>query len=52
MLNAIVQKLHLVKHVQIFLDMFKFFGGLDVIVINDFCQALPVRDKWIFQKID
>ena len=47
MLNAIDQRLRSIKHVQN-----KFFGGLDVIVTSDFYQAPPVRDKWIFQKID
>ena len=47
MLNAIDQRLHSMKHVQN-----NFFGGLDVIVTGDFYQASPVRDKWIFQKID
>ena len=47
MLNAIDQISHFIKYVQN-----KFFGGLDVIVISDFYQAPPVREKWIFQKID
>ena len=47
MLNAIDQRLRSIKHVQN-----KFFGGLDVIVTGDFYQTPPVRDKWIFQKID
>jgi hypothetical protein len=47
MLNAIDQKLRSIKHVQE-----NFFGGVDVIVTGDFYQAPPVRDKWVFQRID
>ncbi len=29
----------------------KFFGGVDVIVTNDFYQAPYEKDSWIFQNI-
>ena len=34
--------------------MFKivFFGGVDVIICDNFYQAPPIRDKWVFQKLD
>ena len=47
MLNAIDQRLRSIKYVQN-----NFFGGLYVIVTGDFYKAPPIRDKWIFQKID
>jgi len=47
MLDAIDQGLRSIKHVQN-----SFFGGLDAIVCGDFYQAPPIRDKWIFQKLN
>jgi hypothetical protein len=47
MLNVINQRLRSIKHEQN-----NFFEGLDVIVTNDFYQALLERNKWIFQKVD
>ena len=47
MLDAIDQRLRSIKHVQN-----KYFGGVDVIVCGDFYQAPPIRDKWVFQKLD
>jgi hypothetical protein len=35
-----------IKHIQN-----NFFGGVDVIMINDFYQAPHVKDSWIFQNI-
>jgi hypothetical protein len=47
MLDAINKTRRSIKHVQN-----KFFGGVDVIVIGYFYQAPPIRDKWVFQRID
>ena len=47
MLDTIDQRLRSIKHVQN-----KYFRGVDVIVCGDFYQAPPVRDKWVFQKLD
>jgi ATP-dependent DNA helicase PIF1 len=47
MLNAINQRLRSIEHVQN-----KFFGGLDVIVTSDFYQAPPIREKWVFKRIN
>ena len=47
MLDAIDQRLRSIKHVQN-----KYFGGVDVIVCGDFYQAPPVRDIWVFRKLD
>ena len=47
MLDAIDQRLRSIKHVQN-----KYFRGVDVIVCGNFYQAPPVRNKWVFQKLD
>jgi hypothetical protein len=46
MFNIIDDKQRSIKHIQK-----KFFGGVDVIMINYFDQALPMKDNWIFQNI-
>jgi hypothetical protein len=47
MLDAIDQRLRSIKHFKN-----KYFLGVYVIVCGDFYQAPPVRDKWVFQKLD
>ncbi len=46
MFNVINNRLKSIKHIQNI-----FFGGVDVIMISDFYQALPMKDSWIFQNI-
>ncbi len=46
MFNVINNKLMSIKHIQN-----KFFGGVNVIMINDFYQAPLVKDSWFFQNI-
>jgi hypothetical protein len=46
MFNVIDNRLRSIKHIQNY-----FFGGVDVIMINDFYQTPLVKNSWIFQKI-
>jgi len=46
MFNVVNNMLRSIKHIQN-----NFFGGVDVIMINEFYQAPPVKDSWIFQNI-
>jgi hypothetical protein len=44
MINIIDQRLQSIKHMHS-----NFFGDLDVIVIDNFYQAPPIWNKWVFQ---
>jgi len=46
MFNVIDNRLRSIKHIQN-----NFFGGVDVIMTNDYYQAPLVKDSWIFQNI-
>jgi hypothetical protein len=46
MFNVIDNRLRSIKHIQN-----NFFGGVDVIITNDFYQTPLMKSSWIFQNI-
>jgi hypothetical protein len=44
--NVINNRLRSIKHIQN-----NFFGGVNVIMINNFDQTPPMKDSWIFQNM-
>jgi hypothetical protein len=47
MFNVIYYQLKVIIHIQN-----KFFGVLDVIMLGDFYQRLPIKDCWIFYSLN
>jgi hypothetical protein len=47
MFNVIYYQLKAIKHIQN-----NFFGVLDVIMLGDFYQTLPIKDCWVFYSLN